>query len=93
MIRFLLQVTAYSRQQLTRLIHQYLRAGVIQQRTPHKPAGFKQKYTATDIALLAKMDERYDTPSGAVIKKPGAPSSLYITLGHPCPKIHSARAT
>ncbi len=69
MIRFLLQVTAYSRQQLTRLIHQYLRAGVIQQRTPHKPAGFKQKYTATDIALLAKMDERYDTPSGAVIKK------------------------
>ncbi len=23
----------------------------------------------------------------------GAPSSLYITLGHPCPKIHSARAT
>jgi hypothetical protein len=42
-IRFLLQVTAYSRQQLTRLIHQYLRAGVIQQRVPHKPAGFKQK--------------------------------------------------
>ena len=68
-IRFLLQVTAYSRQQLTRLIHQYLRSGVIQQRAPHKPAGFKQKYTATDITLLAKMDERYDTPSGAVIKK------------------------
>ena len=57
-IRFLLQVTAYSRQQLTRLIHQYLRAGVIQQRAPHKPLGFKQKYTAIDIALLAKMDER-----------------------------------
>ena len=68
-IRFLLQVTAYSRQQLTRLIHQYLKAGVIQQRRAHKPAGFKQKYTATDIALLVKMDERYDTPSGAVIKK------------------------
>ena len=69
MIRFLLQVTRYSRQQLTRLIHQYLKAGVVQQRGPHKLAGFKQKYTATDIALLAKMDERYDTPSGAVIKK------------------------
>ncbi len=68
-IRFLLQVTVYSRQQLTRLIHQYLEAGVVQQRKPHKPAGFKQKYAAPDIALLAKMDERYDTPSGAVIKK------------------------
>ncbi len=68
-IRFLLQVTAYSRQQLTCLIHQYLKAGVVQQRVPHKPAGFKQKYTAADIALLAEMDERYDTPSGAVIKK------------------------
>ena len=34
-----------------------------------KPAGFKQKYTLDDITLLAKMDERYDTPSGAIIKK------------------------
>ncbi len=68
-IHFLLQVTAYSRQQLTRLIHQYLKAGVVQQRSVYKPAGFKQKYTLADIALLAKMDERYDTPSGAVIKK------------------------
>ncbi|MCF6202597.1 MAG: hypothetical protein L3J59_02865 [Methylococcaceae bacterium] len=68
-IRFLLQVTAYSRQQLTRLIHQYLEVGVVQQRKRHNPASFKQQYTATDIALLAKMDERYDTPSGAVIKK------------------------
>ncbi len=42
-IRFLLQVTAYSRQQLTRLIHQYPRVSVIQQSVPHKPAGFKQK--------------------------------------------------
>ncbi|MCK5189025.1 MAG: transposase family protein, partial [Methylococcales bacterium] len=68
-IRFLLQVTGYSRQQLTRLIHQYLKAGVVQQRLPHKPPGFKQKYTATDVALLAEMDERHNTPSGAVIKK------------------------
>jgi hypothetical protein len=68
-ILFLLQVTAYSRQQLTRLIHQYLKAGVVQQRAPHKPTGFKQKYTAADIVLLAERDERYDTPSGAVIKK------------------------
>ena len=68
-IRFLLRVTGYSRQQLTRLIQQYLAAGIVQLRCTHKPPGFKQKYTAIDIALLAKMDERYDTPSGAVIKK------------------------
>jgi hypothetical protein len=58
-IRFLLQVTSYSRQQLTRLIHQYLKMGVVQQRGSYKRAGFKQKYTATDVALLAKRDERY----------------------------------
>ena len=68
-IRFLLQVTQYSRQQLTRLIHQYQESGVVQQRAPHKPPGFKQKYTSSDIALLAEMDERHNTPSGAVIKK------------------------
>jgi len=68
-IRFLLQVSGYSRQQLTRLIQQYLETGVVQQRVVNKSAGFKQKYSAEDITLLSKMDERYDTPSGAVIKK------------------------
>jgi hypothetical protein len=34
-----------------------------------KHPGFKQTYTTTDIALLAEMDERYDTPSGGVVKK------------------------
>ena len=68
-LRFLLQVTGYSRQQLTRLIKQYKTAGVVQHRRLHKPPGFKQKYSAADITLLAEMDERYDTPSGAVIKK------------------------
>jgi len=64
-----LQVTGYSRQQLTRLIQQYLNTGVVQLRDTNKPAGFKQIYTTTDIALLAEMDERYATPSGAVVKK------------------------
>lgn len=68
-IRFLLQVTGYSRQQLTRLIQQYLNTGVVQLRDTNKPAGFKQTYTTTDIALLAEMGERYDTPSGGVVKK------------------------
>jgi hypothetical protein len=68
-IRFLRQVTGYSRQQLTRLIKQYQNAGVVQYRRSYKPSGFKQKYNAADVTLLAQMDERYDTPSGAVIKK------------------------
>ena len=68
-IRFLLQVTDYSRQQLTRLIRQYVTAGTVQQRELKIRKGFKQKYTADDLALLVKMDERYSTPSGAVIKK------------------------
>lgn len=68
-IRFLLQVTGYSRQQLTRLIKQYQNTGVVQHRRAYKPPGFKQKYNADDVTLLAQMDERYDTPSGAVIKK------------------------
>ena len=68
-LRFLRQVTGYSRQQLTRLIKQYQTAGVVQHRRLYKPPGFKQKYSVADITLLAEMDERYDTPSGAVIKK------------------------
>jgi hypothetical protein len=64
-----LQVTGYSRQQLTRLIQQYLNTGVVQLSDTNKPAGFKQTYTATDITLLAEMGERYDTPSGGVVKK------------------------
>ena len=68
-IRFLLQVTGYSRQQLTRLIRQYRISGVVQVRRSSKPAGFKRQYTSEDVALLAQMDERYGTPSGAVIKK------------------------
>ena len=67
-IRYLLKVTGYSRQQLTRLIAQYRKTGQLsrQQRTT---AGFKRRYTDRDIRLLAEMDERHDTPCGHAIKK------------------------
>ncbi len=67
-IRYLLKVTGYSRQQLTRLIAQYRKTGRLsrQQRTT---AGFKRRYTDRDIRLLAEMDERHDTPCGHAIKK------------------------
>ncbi len=35
--------------------------GIVQHRRLYKPPGFKQKYSAADITLLAEMDERYDT--------------------------------
>ena len=68
-IRFLLQATGYSRQQLTRLINRYQTAGVVQRCPSPLSHRFARKYTAEDIRLLAEMDARYATPSGGVIKK------------------------
>lgn len=67
-IRYLMKISGYSRQQLTRLIKQYCETGLIKahQRTVR---GFKRRYTNKDILLLAAMDARHDTPSGHAIKK------------------------
>lgn len=67
--RFLMRVTGYSRQQLTRLIKQFHTAGRLQrhQRTANR---FKGIYTARDLVeLLADMDTLHETPSGPMIKK------------------------
>jgi len=68
MIRYLMKISGYSRQQLTRLIAQYRKTGRLQRRQ-RTVFGFKQKYTREDIRLLAAMDERHDTPCGPAIKK------------------------
>jgi transposase InsO family protein len=67
-IRYLMKISGYSRQQLTRLIAQYRETGRLQRRQ-RTVSGFKQKYTAEAICLLAEMDERHDTPCGTAIKK------------------------
>lgn len=67
-IRYLVKVSGYSRQQLTRLIKQYRRTGALQRRQ-RTVAGFTRRYTAQDIGLLAAMDERHDTPCGPAVKK------------------------
>lgn len=67
-IRYLIKVTSYSRQQITRLIKQYRNTGYVAYH-PAKSNGFKGKYTAEDIRLIARMDERHDTPCGQAIKK------------------------
>ncbi|MCP4056563.1 MAG: transposase family protein [Pseudoalteromonas sp.] len=64
---FLLKVTGYSRQQLVRLICQYKKTGYVKYRPANN--GFSKKYTLQDIRLLAKVDERHDTPCGHAIKK------------------------
>jgi transposase InsO family protein len=67
-IRYLMKISGYSRQHLTRLIAQHRKTGRLQRRQ-RTVCGFKQKYTATDIRLLAAMDERRGTPCGAAVKK------------------------
>ena len=67
-ICYLMKISGYSRQQLTRLIAQYRKNGRLQRRQ-RTVSGFKQKYTQQDIRLLAAMDERHDTPCGPAVKK------------------------
>jgi len=67
-IRYLLKMTDYSRQQLTRLIKKYTKTGKINW-SPCRSNGFAKKYTNKDIALLAKTDELHDTPCGQAVKK------------------------
>lgn len=65
---YLMKLTGYSRQQLTRLIEQYRKTGRLTQR--QRPSqGFARCYTDEDIRLLAKMDTLHDTPSGPRLKK------------------------
>ena len=67
-IRYLLKMTGYSRQQLTRLIQQYAKTGKVNW-TPCRHNGFAKKYTDNDILLLAKTDELHNTPCGHSVKK------------------------
>jgi transposase InsO family protein len=65
---FLIKITGYSRQQLTRLIKQYCDTGKIE-RQQRIYQGFELLYTAEDIRLLASLDERHSTLSGPATKK------------------------
>jgi transposase InsO family protein len=67
-IRYLMKISGYSRQQLTRLIAQYRKTGRLRRRQ-RTVSGFKLKYSEKDIRLLAAMDERHDTPCGPAVKK------------------------
>ncbi len=66
--RYLEKVSGYSRQPLTRLIHQYRQTGRVI-RCQRTVQGFARRYMEEDIRLLAAMDARHDTPCGPAIKK------------------------
>lgn len=67
-MRYRIKVSGYSRQQLTRLVAQYRQSGRLQRRQ-RTVAGFKTRYTAEDVRLLAAMDSLHDTPCGPKVKK------------------------
>jgi transposase InsO family protein len=66
--QYLIKISGYSRQQLTRLINQYRNGGRLlrRQRTVN---GFRRRYTNHDIQLIAHLDELHDQPNGKALKK------------------------
>jgi hypothetical protein len=65
---YMLSMTGYSRQHLTRLIAQYRKHRWIGNKYP-KRNSFVKFYTREDILLLAETDEAHGTLSGAATKK------------------------
>ncbi|MGH8541232.1 MAG: integrase catalytic domain-containing protein [Stenotrophobium sp.] len=68
MIRYLVKVTGYSRQQLTRLLRQFRQCGRVQRRQK-TAAAFPRRFTAADVRLLAQVDQWHGTLSGPATKK------------------------
>jgi transposase InsO family protein len=61
--RFLVKVSGLSRQQITRLIAQWMKTRQVRRRSPQRP-NFPRKYTAADIVLLAEVDAAHEELSG-----------------------------
>lgn len=67
-MQFLIKVTGYSRQQLTRMISRFQQEGQLKRRQKTSN-GFKTVYSPKDRQLLAELDQRHDTPNGLRVKK------------------------
>ncbi len=68
-VRYVMKVTGYSREQVFRLIRQYVKTGKIARRERSVAQKFARRYMPADIRLLAAMDERHNTPNGLTVKK------------------------
>jgi transposase InsO family protein len=62
--RYLIRTTGYSRAQLARLLRRHGQGGGLSQRYAVPKAGFRRRYTAADVALLAEVDSLHGTLSG-----------------------------
>lgn len=62
------KVTGMSRSQATRLIRAFLDQGVVRA-TPYQRHGFRIRYTAEDIALLAEVDRAHERLSGPATRR------------------------
>jgi len=61
-------MTGLSRAQVTRLIGQYAKQGVVKQRG-YRRNRFAVPYQASDVELLAAVDEAHETLSGPATQK------------------------
>lgn len=71
LLRYIERMTGLSRQQVTRLVAQYRKNGMLS-KPPQRAApanGFTRHYTPADTALLAEMDILHSTLSGPATKK------------------------
>jgi len=66
--RYIAKVTGLSRAQATRLIAQYVASGAVEVRGG-RGKRFTAHYTASDVALLAEVDEAHETLSGPATRK------------------------
>lgn len=67
-IQYLIRLTGYSRQQITRLINSHRKTGRIEPKA-HQRSRFTTIYTRADILLLAQTDELHQTLSGPATRK------------------------
>jgi hypothetical protein len=65
---YLLRLTGYSRQHLSRLIVQYRQTKSLHPVTRANRTSYARKYGAEDVALLAELDRLHDTLSGPATK-------------------------
>ena len=65
---FLMKITGYSRQQLTRLIRKYNTTSHIYHRQC-RSNGFTKTYTKKDVVLLVEIDKRHNNLCGHATKK------------------------
>jgi len=63
-LRYLQRMTGYSRQQVTRLVHQYVHTGGLRPGYGKPRAGFAARYTPEDVELLVEVDTLHNTLSG-----------------------------